>query len=289
MALLQLLPFGDDQDSNLAKGLDYCLRAKTLGADVVLFPEMWNTGYSGCDPAEPASVQHWKNQAVPLDGAFITAFRTLAARQELAVGITFLEETPQGPRNSLALIDRSGEVVLRYSKVHTCDFGWESCLARGECFDVTCLDTAAGEVQVGAMICYDREFPESARVLMLKGAEIILTPNACELEQNRLSQYRARAYENMLGLAMANYPAPQENGMSVAYDGIAFDENGSRDMTLVDAGPEEGIYLAHFNLNRLRAYRSNEAWGNAFRRPEMYREILEKEIKEPFHRKEARR
>ena len=45
-----------------------------------------------------------------------------------------------------------------------------------------------GEVKVGAMICYDREFPESARIMMLKGAELILVPNACPMEINRLSR-----------------------------------------------------------------------------------------------------
>ena len=45
---------------------------------------------------------------------------------------------------------------------------------------MTTLDTAQDDVKIGAMICYDREFPESARILMLKGAEIILTPNACD-------------------------------------------------------------------------------------------------------------
>ena len=70
----------------------------------------------------------------------------------------------------------------------------EANLTPGEDFYVTTLDTEAGEVQVGAMICYDREFPESARILMLKGAELILVPNACPMEINRLSQLRGRAY-----------------------------------------------------------------------------------------------
>lgn len=47
------------------------------------------------------------------------------------------------------------------------------------------------------MICYNREFPESDRILMLQDAEIILVPNACPMEINRLSQFRAGAYENM--------------------------------------------------------------------------------------------
>ncbi len=51
------------------------------------------------------------------------------------------------------------------------------------------------------MICFDREFPESARILMLKGAELILVPNACPMEINRLSQLRGRAFENMIAVA----------------------------------------------------------------------------------------
>jgi len=71
-------------------------------------------------------------------------------------------------------------------------------------------------VQVGAMIRYDREFPESARILMLKGAELILVPNTCPMEINRLSQLRSKAFENMLAIATRNYPAavPDCNGAS---------------------------------------------------------------------------
>ena len=56
--------------------------------------------------------------------------------------------------------------------MHTCDFGAERALTPGEDFRVAELDTACGRVKVGAMICYDREFPESARILMLRGAEL---------------------------------------------------------------------------------------------------------------------
>lgn len=64
------------------------------------------------------------------------------------------------------------------------------------------------------MICYDREFPESARVLMLKGAELILVPNACPIDPARFHQLAARAYENMTGVAMANY-RPQAGAIPV--------------------------------------------------------------------------
>jgi len=86
------------------------------------------------------------------------------------------------------VIDRYGEVALTYAKVHTCDFDREAALTPGAGFVVAPLDTAHGPVQIGAMICYDREFPESARVLMLQGAEILLVPNSCAMERNRLDE-----------------------------------------------------------------------------------------------------
>ena len=97
-------------------------------------------------------------------------------------------------------------------------------------FVVAPLEIAAGSVAVGAIICFDREFPEAARVLALEGAELVLVPNACEMESNRLGQLRARAFENMVVVALTNYPAPAQNGHSVVYDPIAFDGVGvSRD------------------------------------------------------------
>ena len=166
-------------------------------------------------------------------------------------------------------------------------------MSAGEDFYVTDLNTAKGNVKVGSMICYDREFPESARILMLKGAEIILVPNACPMEINRLSQLRARAYENMVGIATCNYPIekPDCNGHSSAFDGIAYrpHECGSRDMLVVEAGEREGIYIADFSIDEIREYRSREVHGNAYRHPEKYKLLISEEINEPFVRIDYRK
>ena len=93
-----------------------------------------------------------------------------------------------------------------------------------------------------------------------------------------------------MGVAMANYAAPQENGHSVAYDGIAFNtDESSRDTLIIEAGESEGVYVAEFDLERLRAYREHEAWGNAFRRPRLYNALISQEVHEPFVRPEATR
>lgn len=293
IALLQMTPGGDDREANQAKGEEFCRRARDMGADIALFPEMWSNGYSL--PKEGAARAEWQAQAVPRDSGFVTGFQTLARELNIAIALTYLEKWDGAPRNSVSIIDRRGEISMSYAKVHTCDFSYEAALTPGDDFYVCDLDTEAGPVKIGAMICYDREFPESARVLMLKGAEIILTPNACELEENRLTQFRARAYENMAGLAMANYAAPKCNGHSVAFDGMAYtepqDEGGdgaSRDMLIIEAGEQEGIYLAEFNLEELRAYRRRETWGNAFRKPNSYGLLTSRDVNEPFVREDAR-
>lgn len=288
IALMQIAPCGS-LDGNLKKGLECCEKAAALGADIALFPEMWSNGYAIYDrPAE-----EWTRDAIPLDGEFMQEFACAARRLNMAVGVTLLEQYSPAPRNTLALFDRHGRRAFTYAKVHTCDFDAERALTPGDDFPVCELDTARGAVKVGAMICYDREFPESARVLMLRGAELILVPNACPMEINRLSQLRGRAYENMLAVATCNYPAgvPDCNGGSSAFDGVVYlpELSGSRDTCLVQAGGEEGIYMAELDLDMLRNYRAREIHGNAFRRPEMYGDLVKADVRAPFIRKERRK
>jgi predicted amidohydrolase len=79
------------------------------------------------------------------------------------------------------LSDRRGAEALTYAWVHTCAFDEpEAQLQPAEAFPVAALDTAAGPVRAGAMICFDREFPEAARSLALDGAGLILVPTTLE-------------------------------------------------------------------------------------------------------------
>lgn len=287
VALLQILPSGSI-DKNLEKGSYYCRKAKEMGADIALFPEMWSTGYS-----IPQDTTSLKAAAIPTNSAFVTAFGKLAAELDMAIAVTLLESGEPAPRNTLCLFDRHGQRVLTYSKLHTCDFGDEARLMPGDDFYVTELDAECGGVKIGAMICYDREFPESARILMLKGAEIILVSNACPMEINRIAQLRARAYENMVGIATCNYPhgQPDCNGHSTAFDCIAYraDSPVSRDTLIVEAGEREGIYMADFPLEEMRDYRRREVHGNAYRRPKKYTALISEEIHEPFIRSDYRK
>ncbi len=287
IALLQLTSTSNQQ-MNMQKGIDYCKKAKLLGADIVLFLEMWNNGYHVSH-----DIDCLRSEAVSLDSVFVESFRELALTLDMAIAITFLEQHDPLPQNTVCLFDRKGRLVLHYAKVHTCDFDVERNLTPGDDFYVCSLETAHGSVEIGAMICYDREFPESARLLMLKGAEIILVPNACPMEINRLSQLRARAFENMLGIATANYAygQPDCNGHSSAFDGIAYRDMqpASRDTMIIEAGEAEGIYMATFPLEEMRAYREKEVHANAYRRPDKYHLLISNAVCKPFIRNDRRK
>jgi predicted amidohydrolase len=296
VALLQMTGCGHDKAANLAKGEAFCRRAQAMEADIALFPEMWSIGMTFFDPQHEGEPKRWQAQAISRDDPFILHFRELARELKMAIALTYLERWEGAPRNSVSLIDRHGEIVLTYAKVHTCEFDLESALTPGDGFPVCRLDTEQGDVNIGFMICYDREFPESARILMLQGAELILTPNACTLETNRLSQFKTRAFENMVGVAMTNYAVPQNNGHSIAFDARAFStplqsqaDGNPRETLIIEAGEAEDVYIASFDMDGIRAYRERETWGNAYRRPRLYEILRATEVEPPFVRPDATR
>jgi len=256
--------------TSLRKGLRACDDAKLLAADLLIFPEMWSNGYR-CRTA-PDGHTRFSGPAHRRDGDFVNAFREAAARLELGILITYLEAERGTLRNSATLIDRRGDVRLHYSKVHTCGFDEpERFLAPGDDLPVCDFDSSAGPVRIGVLICFDREFPEAARELSRRGAELLLIPNSCPLERHRLAQLDARAFENMAAICVANYPEPQANGHSLLLDGIAFDDaESSRDMTRFLGGDGEAILAGDIPLAALRTYRSQQPWGEPYQRSAFY-------------------
>ena len=273
IAFLQLLP-KNTLSEQFEIGKRALIRAKEMGADIALFPEMWSDGYY-----LPQDENELRSLAITEGSDFVRGFGELAEKLGLAVGITFLEEHEPKPLNSIILFDRFGKKILHYSKVHTCAFDLEKVLDGGDDFYVTDLDTEKGSIMVGSMICFDREFPESARILMKKGAELLLAPNACPMEINRLSALRTRAYENMLAVATCNYPTgqPDCNGRSSLFDGVPWlpDEPDVRDMCVFLAPEDEGVYIAELDVDMLRSHRERDVMGDKYRRAEKYGVLLQ--------------
>ncbi len=280
IALIQSIP-ELDQTVNLEMGERYCRRAKAMGADIAVFPEMYSLGYfTKVDFDNPKAVSKWKEMALSTESPFVMHFQKLAKDLDMAIVITYLEDRQGRLRNTATLFDRNGKNVITYSKVHTCAFfPMEGSIEPGDDFYVAELDTRLGPVKTGIMICYDREFPESARILMLKGAELILTPNACGLDSLRISQFQVRAWENCLVTAMANYAAKQGNGRSCAYNA------DGKEIMIADSN--EGVFTADIDIEKVRQIRKRTVWSNAWRRPKKYKDLISTDVAEPFLREDA--
>lgn len=243
------------------------------GADMLLLPECFLTSYD-----LPISME----DAISIDDECIREICETAAEYKIGVVLTAAVKGRKNPQNTALVINKKGKLLLSYSKVHTCDFGDESCFESGDEFKVCDYHG----VKLGIMICYDREYPESARVLMLKGAEIILVPNSCGSMKPRLNALSTRAYENMTGVVMANTPG-KNAGNSCAFSPICWDEKGECvDNVMTMAGElEEGLFYAEYDMNELRKYRFREMLGNTFRKIKAYEPLLYSNLEAPFLRK----
>ena len=140
--------------------------AKATAADIVVFPEMYSNGYARFDPDDLAAKARWCDDAHALDGDFVGKFREAANTHRMHVVATFLEAAAPKPFNAALLIDPHGDPVLHHRKVYICDFDSpKSACGRGTTFGVCDIETRAGPVRLGLMICMDREYPEAGRSL----------------------------------------------------------------------------------------------------------------------------
>lgn len=231
--------------------------AADAAADVIVFPEMFSNGYSKFDRQDATSRAAWLDGAVDVRGVFIEKFRNAARRTGAAVAATFLEKAEPKPFNSAVLIDSKGDVVLHQRKRHICFFDVpEEACAPGDGSSVVYLDTRLGQVAVGIMVCMDREFPDVASDLVRSGVEIILVPNSSPLVDDaevgdiRVAGVRATAFQSVVGIAVANYPEPKDDGHSFAVSASG--------QVLAMGDRRQGTVYADFDLDQLRATQDKE-------------------------------
>lgn len=272
VAILQKRAENAKQNENVDVILKSMQEAAENKADILLLPECFITGYD-----LPMSYE----KSISDDDENIKRICNSAKENNIGVVLTSFTKGSKQPQNTAFVISKSGEILMKYSKVHTCDFADEKDVEAGTEFKVCDFDG----IKLGIMICYDREYPESARILMLKGAEIILVPNDCGSMAPRLKALSTRAYENMVGIAMAN-PNGENAGRSCAYSPICWDTNGECvDNTIFEADEmSEDLYYADFDMDSIRDYRSREMMGNTFRKVIAYGELLDESISDPFIR-----
>jgi predicted amidohydrolase len=164
LALVQFAPeFGQTQ-----RNLDHSEELLSgVEADVIVLPELFNTGYVFTDETELVRL------AEPIDGGpTLQCLERWAKEKDCAIAAGWAEATPAGPYNSAVIMGPSG-LLSHYRKIHLFDREKLWFLPGNLPFSVISWRGA----QMGLMICFDWRFPESARSLALQGADLILHPS----------------------------------------------------------------------------------------------------------------
>ena len=170
LALVQFESVLCDPAANTQKACRMIAEAAAEGADLVVLPELFSTGYE-LNIVGP----HVPELAEPVDGPTVRALQDAARTGNCYVvaGLALTYDMAGVPFNSSVVIDRQGELLGTYDKQHL--WALERFYFRSGC-DCPVFDTDFG--RIGVMICYDMGFPEVARMLALQGADLILCPSA---------------------------------------------------------------------------------------------------------------
>lgn len=203
-----------DLDANLDKALAYIERSREE-TDLIVFPETHLTGF-----AEDGAAA---SRAISLDAPVFTTLHQAAERKDLAIALGFLERIDNDRCfNASVLITPEDGVLLHYRKTHLWTDERELVMPGDR---LVCVEWRGR--RIGLMICYDLEFPETARALAGLGAELIVITNGNMDPYGPVHHNlaRARAIENQCFVAMTNR-AGQGAGYVFAGGSAVFAPNG---------------------------------------------------------------
>jgi predicted amidohydrolase len=249
--------------------------AAARGSDIACLPETFQvTGI------EAEVAQRDFAESVPGGPAF-QRMAAIARKHSLYVIAPLLCRVEGILRNAAVFIDRNGEYLGCYHKVHLTTPEREAGIVAGDDYPVFELDFG----HVGAAICYDVNFPEIFRLLALDGAEIIFHPTVYSMygEVGWEAVIRARAIDNCVYVCPVNHGntdlEPWMPGMGLGRSSVI----GPDGLTLADTGRYAGVAVATVDLDRPRMVRSMGVAGEAnfreqmwkHRRPETYGKITD--------------
>ncbi len=275
VAALQLA-FSDDIDENIRVVSELVREAAGKGAKVVLPPELFE-GLYFCRTEDESL---FANARPPEKHPAVRAMRALAAELEIFIPTSFFEAEGPHHYNSLAMIDDKGAIMGVYRKSHIPDGpGYEEKFYfRPGNTGFKVWETPRAALGVG--ICWDQWYPETARSLMLMGAEILFYPTAIGTEPHDPDLDTSRMWRRaMIGHAVSNVvPIVAANRIGdecgQIFYGRSFicDERGD---ILAEFGREEtGILTATLDLDAAKRHRAVFGFFRD-RRPELYGRIAQ--------------
>jgi N-carbamoylputrescine amidase len=256
-----------DRAANIAKAKQMVRAAKMQGAQIVLIQELFETPYF-CKDQSP---KHYDLAAPFEDNPLIAEFSAMARDLKVVLPLSYFERANHAHFNSLAMIDADGRVLGNYRKSHIPDGPGYQEKYYFNPGDTGFMVFDTRYAKIGAGICWDQWFPESARAMALKGAEILFYPTAIGSEPppappvdssahwRRVMQGHAGA--NVMPLVASNRIG-REVGESceITFYGTSFIAGPTGEI-VADAGPgqHEAILTATFDLDEIAHQR--RSWG----------------------------
>ncbi|MEO8723669.1 MAG: N-carbamoylputrescine amidase [Sphingobium sp.] len=279
VAVLQLA-FLDDMTANIALVSNHVRKAAARGAKIILPPELFE-GHYFCTVEEEALFARAHSIT---EHPAVLAMQTLAAELGVYIPTSFFERDGQQYYNSLAMIDDTGAIMGTYRKSHIPDGpGYEEkYYFRPGNSGFKVWPTRYGTIGVG--ICWDQWYPESARVMALMGAEMLLFPTAIGSEPydenlNTSRMWRramiGHAVSNCMPVIAANRIGSEGKGETAqSYYGHSFIADEWGDMVAEVEDWQTGAIVATLDLEQARTHRAGMGFFRD-RRPELYGRITQ--------------
>ncbi|MEL6540247.1 MAG: N-carbamoylputrescine amidase [Pseudomonadota bacterium] len=285
VAALQLSLSSPDEGENIAAVAALVEEAAAKGAKLILPPELFSGPYF-CREEDEALFALARPTA---EHPSVIAMQELAAKLKVAIPTSFFERDGHHYYNTLAMIGPDGQIMGTYRKSHIPDgpgyeekFYFRPGNDGFKVWDVPSDD--GGTVCIGVGVCWDQWYPECARVMALKGAEVLLYPTAIGSEPYDADLDTSRMWRRaMIGHAVSNcMPVIAANRIgsegpedaAQAFYGHSFicDEWG--DLVEEFGASDKGVLIATLDLARAKTHRAGMGFFRD-RRPQLYGRIAE--------------
>lgn len=267
-----------DINKNIEKATNLVKDAAEKGANIILLSELFKTPYF----CQIENYDYFELAEDANDSKFLTYFSELAKKYNVVLPISFFEKANNCFFNSIVVFDADGSNLGIYRKSH---------IPTGTCYEekfyfspgdtgYKVFNTKFGRVGIG--ICWDQWFPETARILTLMGAEVLLFPTAIGSEPILPKDSKTHWQNTMLGHAAANIipviasnriGVENENNSTMTFYGSGFISNEEGTKLQEFSRTEEGVLLEEFDLDEINKKRIS--WG-VFRdrRPDLYNQLV---------------
>jgi N-carbamoylputrescine amidase len=255
-----------DKEANVARGLASLETAAASGAQLACFAELAFERFYPQRPATPEVLA----AAETIPGPMTEAFQERAAALGVVVVLNLFERDGGKTFDTSPVIDADGTLLGRTRMIHITEYACfheQGYYAPGD-LGVPVFDTAAG--RVGVAICYDRHYPEYMRALAVKGAELVVVPQAGAVSEWPEGLYEAEmrvaAFQNGYFAALCNRVGPEE---CLTFGGESFVCAPNGNVIARAPAADDAILYADVDLAKVAKSHSRRLFLRD-RRPELY-------------------